>query len=107
MANAFDTLNAAAATWNQATMGTAFTHGISAASLTGVLNQPSAEFSFDETGTRRLVDRVLVASKSQFATVPANRDTITSGGIAYTVDAIDGLNDAGEPCYTLYLRVQT
>lgn len=107
MATVFDTLNSAVQAWADANMGTAFTYAGGATELKGVFNQPSAEFSFDETGQRRLVDYVVVTDKAQWTAAsltPANRATVTTDGISYTIDAIDGLNSTGEPAYTLYLR---
>jgi len=105
---AFDTLNAAVGAWNDRVMGTPFTYGGS--TLAGVFNQPSAEFSFDETGQRRTIDMVCVTQKAQWVAAgltPANRGQLVTDGITYTIDAIDGLTATGEPCFTLYLRVLT
>lgn len=107
MATNFDTFNSAVSAWADSNMGNPFTYAGGAVTLSGVFNQPSAEFSFDETGQRRLVDYVVVTDKAQWTAnsiVPANRASISTDGVDYVIDAIDGLSATGEPAYTLYLR---
>ena len=106
----FDTVNALASTWADDNLGTAFTFASDATTLYGVFNQPTTAFQMEEIGTRREVHYVCVTDKAQWIAAgltPANRATVTTDSITYTIDAIDGLNSTGEPAYTLYLRLGT
>lgn len=107
--SAFTDLNTAAATFNQNVMGESFSYtspsGTTTTGLTGVFNQVAQAFSFEDFSTRRETSLICVSSKSQWgAVVPANRGTITYGGIGYTIEDVDGANTAGEPCYALTLK---
>lgn len=106
---AFDTLNAAAASFNDNVMGESFSYtppngGTTLSGLTGVFNQVAAQFDFEDFSMRRVVDLTCVSRKTQWTTAPAARGTVTYGGITYKVEAIDGADSAGEPCYTLSLK---
>jgi len=106
---AFDDLNAAAATFNQAVMGETFSYtspaGSTTSGLVGVFNRVAVAYEFQDFAQRATTDLVCVASKTQWgAVVPANRGTITYGSVAYTIAEIEGLSTAGEPAYTLTLK---
>ena len=106
---AFDTLNSAAADFNETVMGESFSYtspaGSALAGLVGVFNQAQEQFSFEDFSQRRAVDLVCVSSKTQWgATVPANRGTITYGSVSFVIESIDGTASAGEPCYELGLK---
>jgi hypothetical protein len=110
MMSAFDDLNAAAQDFSEGVMGETFSYtspaGSTTTGLTGVFNQPVAVFSFEDFSQKAVVDLVCVTGKEQWgAVVPANRGTISYNSITYTVDAIDGISSAGEPCFTINLKV--
>ncbi len=105
----FDAINSAASDFNEDVMGETFTYttraGSATSGLVGVFNQAQAQFSMEDFSMRRSVDLVCVSSKTQWgATVPEARGSITYGSVAYSIEEIDGLSSAGEPCYTLTLK---
>jgi hypothetical protein len=106
---AFDTLNAAAADFNEAVMGESFSYtstaGATTSGLTGVFNQAQEQFSFEDFSQRRTVDLVCVSGKTQWgAVVPGNRGTITYGSVSFVIESVDGTASTGEPCYELGLK---
>ena len=107
--SAFDDLNARAGEFAETNMGESFTYtsigGVVTSGLVGVFNQAEAEFNFEDFSQRRSVDLVCASTKTQWgATVPANRATITYGGIAYSIEGVDATDTAGDPWYTLRLK---
>lgn len=107
--SAFNDLNAAAQSFSETVMGETFSHtsaaGSTTSGLSGVFNQAQAVFSFEDFSQKQVIDLVCVSGKEQWgAVVPANRETITYGGVAYAIHSIDGLNSAGEPAFTLGLK---
>ena len=108
----FDTLNATAAAFNDTTMGESFTYtstgGTLTSGLTGVFNQVATQFGMEDFSIRQTVSLVCVSSKTQWGSVvPAVRGVIAYGSINYTIEDIDGLSSAGEPCYSLTLKKLT
>ena len=106
---AFDTLNAAAADFNEAVMGESFSYtstaGATTSGLTGVFNQAQEQFSFEDFSQRRTVDLVCVSGKTQWgAVVPCNRGTITYGSVSFAIESVYGTASTGEPCYELGLK---
>jgi hypothetical protein len=106
---AIDNLTAKAATFAEGLFGEAFTYtdlsSVTTSGLKGVFNQVEAEYTFEEMAQKRAVDLVCVSSKTQWGTVvPANRCTVTYGGVGYVIDKVDGVTTTGEPCYTLRLK---
>lgn len=74
--------------------------------LVGCFDQVDIEYRFDEFSVRKITALVCVTSKDQWTTaglVPADRETVTYGGIDYPIQQIAGANSAGEPAYTLTL----
>lgn len=111
--SAFDDMNAAAAIFNEAVMGGVFTHtpaagGSTTSGLLGVFAQPQAAFDLGDFSQKQTVALTVVTSKAQWAAVvPGNGDVIVYGSTSYSVDSVDGLDDVGEPCFTLGLKVLT
>lgn len=106
----FNEITAAAQAFSESTdlFGEQFTYQNTA--MVGVFNQVEIEYNFDDVSTRKLTGLQLVSSKPQWVTaglVPADRGTITYGGIGYEIQKIDGANTAGEPAYTLTLMKLT
>lgn len=82
--------------------------GTTTSGLTGVFNQVEVEYQFDEQSTRAVTQLICVASKTQWgATVPANRGTITYGGIGYIIERVNGTNSSGEPAFELTCKKLT
>ena len=87
-------------------MGDTFVYN-STNTFTGVFSQVEIEYQFDEFSTRMQTADVVLTQKLQWTTagvVPADRKTVTVGGIAYTVFRVDGVNSPSEPSYALYLK---
>ena len=75
-------------------------------SLVGVFDQVQLDYQFSDASFRKITALICVTSKTQWAAanlVPANRENVTYGNIAYPIQQIAGLNTAGEPAYTLTL----
>ena len=109
---AFTDLHDAAQDFSEGLMGETFSYtslaGTVTTGLLGVFNQAQAEFSFEDFSQKRTVDLICVSSKTQWKTVvPANRATVTYGGIGYLIASVDGDNTAGEIAYTLGLKRMT
>ena len=107
--SAFNDLNTRAAEFAEDTMGEAFSYtslaGVTTSGLVGVFNQVESTYLFDDHSQRRTVELDCCTSKTQWgATVPANRATITYGGVAYVIDKIDATDTAGDPWFTLRLK---
>ncbi|NBW14604.1 MAG: hypothetical protein EBR82_42055 [Caulobacteraceae bacterium] len=105
----FAEINARAGRFAEQTMGETFSYtslaSVTTSGLVGVFNQVEAEYIFEDASQRRQTDLVCMSSKTQWASVvPANRATITYGGIAYTIDKVDAADTAGDPWYTLRLK---
>ena len=108
----FDDINSTAADFNEAVMGESFSYttraGATTSGLVGVFNRVEAVYAFEDVSQRKETSLICVASKTQWAAVvPENRGTITYGGIAYTIEEIDGTASSGEPCYELKLKKLT
>ena len=105
----FASINSRAATFAEDTMGETFSYtslaAVTLANLKGIFNQVESEYIFEDASQRRQTDLICCASKTQWgSTVPENRATITYGGIAYTIDKIDGADTSGDPWFTLRLK---
>lgn len=105
----FYDINARAADFAEETMGETFSYtslgNVTTSNLKGVFNQVEAEYIFEDASQRKQTDLVCMTSKAQWGAVtPANRATITYGGIAYAIDKIDGDTTGGEPWFTLRLK---
>lgn len=103
---AFQTLNNRVQQWNEAVMGDSFTYD-SAYSFTGVFSQVEIEYQFDEYSTRMQTADAVSTQKAQWTSAgvtPADRKTVTVGGINYSIFKVDGVNSPSEPSYTLYLK---
>lgn len=106
---AFYDIAASAAEFSENVMGEAFSYtspgGTTTSGLLGVFNQVEATYTFEDSSQRRVVELDLMTRKAGWGAVtPANRGTITYGGIAYTIDKIDGADTSGDPWFTLRLK---
>jgi hypothetical protein len=106
----FNEVTAAGQSFSEDTdiFGEAFTY--SNVSLVGVFNQVELEYQFGEFSTKKVTGLVCVSSKPQWVTAniaPADRGTVTYGGITYQIEKIDGANTAAEPAYTLTMKKLT
>jgi hypothetical protein len=104
----FNDITLAGQVFSETNFGESFTY--ENVSLSGVFDWVQRAYEFEEVGTRVLTVLVCVSSKTQWATAniaPANRGTVTYGGIGYQIESIDGANSAGDPTYTLTLKKLT
>ena len=104
----FNDIAKAGQQFSETTFGESFTYG--GATLTGVFDWVQVAYEIEEVGTRAQTVLVCVSEKTQWASAnvaPANRGTLTYGGIAYQIDQIDGANTSGDPAFTLTLRKLT
>lgn len=98
---------------NTEIFGESFTYtapngGSTTSGLVGVFNQVEIEYQFDEFSTKKMTALICVTSKPQWgAVVPADRGTVTYGGIAYQIEKTDGTDTAAEPAFGLTLKKLT
>lgn len=104
----FNDITLAGQVFSETQFGESFTY--SNTTMTGVFDWVQRAYELEEVGTRLLTVLVCVSSKTQWTTAniaPANRGTVTYGGIAYQIEDIAGANTAGDPAYTLTLKKLT
>lgn len=93
---------------NSDIFGESFTYANVA--LVGVFNQVEMDFTFADFSVRKITALICISSKPQWAAAnitPADRESITYGGIAYQIQQIAGANTAAEPAYELTLFKKT
>lgn len=82
--------------------------GTTTSGLVGVFNQVEVEYQFEDFSTKKMTALICVTSKTQWgAVVPADRGTITYGGIGYQIEKIDGTDTAAEPAFGLTCKKLT
>ena len=102
----FNEVTAAGQAFSESTelFGESFTY--QGTSLVGVFNQVELDYQMADFSIRKVTGLVCVTSKPQWVAaglVPADRQTITYGGVAYPIQQIAGADTDGEPAYTLTL----